>query len=63
VIFNLELETKKGRWIIYAEPSAIISTTKIHPGEPNEPDEGECLFQSQMWVKGTLLHFIVDIGI
>jgi hypothetical protein len=32
-------------------------------GEPNEPEEGECLFHSQMWVKGTPLHFIVDSGI
>jgi hypothetical protein len=53
---------KKGRYIIDVEPSAIVSTTKIHPGEPNEPEEGEHLFHSQMWVKGTLLHFIVVRG-
>jgi hypothetical protein len=28
--------------------------------ELEEPEEGECLFHSQMWVKGTPLHFIVD---
>jgi hypothetical protein len=28
--------------------------------EPDEPEEGEHLFHSQMWVKGTPLHFIVD---
>jgi hypothetical protein len=53
---------ERGRQIIDAEPSATIATTKLQPGEPNEPEEGECLFYSQMWVKGTLLHFIVDSG-
>jgi hypothetical protein len=32
------------------------------PSEPEEPEEGECLFHSQMWVKGALIHFIVDSG-
>jgi hypothetical protein len=49
-----------GRQIIDVEPSAIVATTKLQPGEPSEPEEGECLFHSQMWVKGTPLHFIVD---
>jgi hypothetical protein len=43
--------------------SATVATTKIHPNELDEPEEGEHLFHSQMWVKGTLLHFIVDRGI
>jgi hypothetical protein len=43
-------------------PSATVATTKVQPGEPDEPEEGECLFHSQMWVKGTPLHFIVDSG-
>jgi hypothetical protein len=55
-----ESEPKKGRQIIDAKPSATIATTKIHPSEPDEPEEGECLFHSHMWVKGTPLHFIVD---
>jgi hypothetical protein len=55
-----ELELERGRWIIDVEPSASVSTTKIQPGEPDKPEEGERLFHSQMWVKGTLLHFIVD---
>jgi hypothetical protein len=55
-------EPERGRWIIDVEPSAIISTTKLQPGEPDEPEEGECLFHSQMWVKGILLHFIIDSG-
>jgi hypothetical protein len=57
-----ESEPEKGRQIIDAEPSATIATTKIHPGEPDEPEEGERLFHSQMWVKGTPLHFIIDSG-
>jgi hypothetical protein len=57
-----ESEPEKGRQIIDVEPSATIATTKIHPGEPDEPEEGEHLFHSQMWVKGTPLHFIIDSG-
>jgi hypothetical protein len=48
--------------IIDAEPSATISTIKLQHSEPGRPKEGEHLFHSQMWVKGTLLHFIVDSG-
>jgi hypothetical protein len=33
---------------------------KIQLEEPTDPKEGEHLFHSQMWVKGTPLHFIVD---
>jgi len=44
--FDSESEPEKGRQIIDVEPSAIISTTKIHPGEPDEPEEGKCLFHS-----------------
>jgi hypothetical protein len=57
-----ETEPERGRWIIDTEPSATIATTKLQPGEPDEPEEGERLFHSQMWVKGTPLHFIVDSG-
>jgi hypothetical protein len=46
--------------IIDADPSAIVATATIQPKEPTDPEEGERLFHSQMWVKGTLLHFIVD---
>ena len=45
------------------EPSANISTTKIQPSEPDEPEEGKRLFHSHMWVKGTSLHFIIDSDI
>jgi hypothetical protein len=57
-----ELEPKKGRQIIDAELSATISTTKVNLGEPDEQEEGECLFNSHMLVKGTPLHFIIDIS-
>jgi hypothetical protein len=59
---NSELEPKRGRQIIDTEPSATVATTKLQHGEPDEPKEGEHLFHSQMWVKGTPLHFIVDSG-
>jgi hypothetical protein len=37
-------------------------TTTIQPEEPEDPEEGEHLFHSHMWVKGTPMHFIVDSG-
>jgi hypothetical protein len=53
--------TGKGQ-IIDADPTAIVVTATIQPEEPTDPEEGEGLFHSQMWVKGTPLHFIVDSG-
>jgi hypothetical protein len=53
--------TGKGQ-IIDADPTAIVATAAIQPEEPTDPEEGECLFHSQMWVKGAPLHFIVDSG-
>jgi hypothetical protein len=49
--------------IIDTDPTAIVATATIQPEEPTDPEEGEHLFHSQMWVKGTPLHFIVDSGI
>jgi hypothetical protein len=60
--FDSESEPERGRQIIDTEPSATVATTKLHPGEPDEQEEGERLFHSQMWVKGTPLHFIIDSG-
>jgi hypothetical protein len=57
-----ESNPERGKRIIDVEPSATVATTKVQPSEPEEPKEGECLFHSQMWVKGILLHFIVDRG-
>ena len=52
----------KGKKIIDAEPSTTMAINKIQKNEPEYVEEGECLFHSQMWVKGSLLHFIVDSG-
>jgi hypothetical protein len=60
--FDSKSELERGRWIIDTEPIATIATTKLHPGESDEPEEGKHLFHSKMWVKGTPLHFIVDSG-
>jgi hypothetical protein len=55
-------ENTDRRQIIDADPTAIVVTATIQPEEPTDPEEGEHLFHSQMWVKGTPLHFIVDSG-
>jgi hypothetical protein len=60
---NSKPEPERGRWIIDAKPNATIATTKLQPSEIDKLEEGECLFHSQMWVKGGPLHFIVDSGI
>jgi hypothetical protein len=62
VDYESESEPKRGRRIINAEPSATVVTTKLQPGEPDKPKEGERLFHLQMWVKGSLVHFIVYSG-
>jgi hypothetical protein len=51
-----------GKNIIDVEPSTTCTTTKFQPGEPEELEEGEHLFHSQMWVKGAMLHFIINSG-
>jgi hypothetical protein len=53
--------TGKGH-IIDVDPTAIVVTAIIQPEEPTDPEDGEHLFHSHMWVKGTPLHFIVDRG-
>jgi hypothetical protein len=60
--YEFESEPERGIQIIDVEPSAIVATTKLQLGEPDDPEEGQCLFHSQMWVKGTLLHLIIDSG-
>jgi hypothetical protein len=34
-----EPEPERRIWIIDVEPIATVSTTKLHLGEPNEPEE------------------------
>jgi hypothetical protein len=55
-------ENTSKRQIIDADPTAIVATAAIQPEELTNLEEGECLFHSQKWVKGTPLHFIVDSG-
>jgi hypothetical protein len=50
-------ENNGRRQIIDADPTATVVTTTIQPEEPTDPEEGEHLFHSQMWVKGTPLAF------
>jgi hypothetical protein len=61
-VSDSDSENNKRRQIIVVEPTATITTTTIRPEEPEDPEEGERLFHSQMWVKGTALHFIVYSG-
>jgi hypothetical protein len=35
--FNFDSEPERGRRIIDAEPCATIATTKLRPGEPDDP--------------------------
>ena len=41
-----ETEPERGRKIIDMEHSTTIATTKLHPSEPDKPEEGEGLFHS-----------------
>ena len=52
----------KGKQIIDAYPSAIVATTNLQREDLEDPEEGEHLFHSQMWVKGSPLQFLVDSG-
>ena len=60
LIHNLILKNNDKGQIIDMDPTAIVATATIQPEEPTDPEEGECLFHSQMWVKGTPLNFIFD---
>ena len=57
--YESELEPNKGndkgKTIIDVEPSATVATTKIQKIEPKDPEEGECLLHSQMWMKASPL--------
>jgi hypothetical protein len=46
VVFDSESKIYKGKHIIDVEPISIVITTKFHPIEPEEPEEGESLFHS-----------------
>jgi hypothetical protein len=53
-------ENMENRQIIDTDPTTTVATKTIQPEEPVDLEEGELLFHSHMWVKGTPLHFIVD---
>eukprot|EP00253_Pinus_taeda_P018604 PITA_18604 len=55
-------ENDKGKQIIDVEPNATVATMKIQKEDLEDLEEEEHLFHSQMWVKGSLLQFIVDSG-
>jgi hypothetical protein len=57
---EFDSENTGKRQIIDTNPTTIVVTTTIQPQEPTDPEEGEHIFHSHMWVKGTPLHFIVD---
>ena len=59
---KLDKGNDKGNQIIDAEPNAIGATTKIQKEEPEDPEEAQHLFHSHMWVKGSMVQFIVDNG-
>jgi hypothetical protein len=50
------------RQIIDIDPTATVATITIQLEEPTDPEEGESLFHSHMWVKGIPLNFIIDSG-
>jgi hypothetical protein len=60
---EFDYENTRKRQIIETDPTAIVVIATIQLEELTDPKEGEHLFHSQMWVKGTPLHFIFDSGI
>jgi hypothetical protein len=50
----------RGKKIIDVDPNATVATMKIQKEEPEYPKEVERLFHSKMWVKRSLLQFIID---
>jgi hypothetical protein len=57
---NPDLENTGRRQIIDINSIANVMPTIIQLEELTDPEEGNHLFHSKMWVKGTPLHFIVD---
>jgi hypothetical protein len=57
---DFDSNDNKRRQIIHVEPTTTVATATIQPEEPEDLEEGEHFFHSQMWAKGTPMHFIVD---
>lgn len=64
LVTKLKASDSNAYFDFVAEPhkgnDTTISTTNVQKTEPKDPKEGECLFHSQMWVKASLLQFIID---
>jgi hypothetical protein len=45
---KFDSENTGKRQIIDVDPIAIVVTAAIQPEEPTDPEDGECLFHSQM---------------
>jgi hypothetical protein len=56
LVSDFDSDNNKRRQIINVEPTMTIATATIQPEELEDPEEGECIFHSQM------LHFIIDSG-
>ena len=56
---ELDKGDDKGKHIIDVDPSGFFATTKLQREDPEDPKEGERLFHSQMWVKGSQLQFLI----
>jgi hypothetical protein len=59
---DFDSDHNKGKHIIDVELTTTIAAKTIQLEEPKELQDEEHLFHSQMWVKGTPLHFIVERG-
>jgi hypothetical protein len=59
---KFDVENNGRRQIIDIDLTAIVATTTIQLDEPSDLEERDHLFLSKFWVKGILLHFIVDNG-
>jgi hypothetical protein len=55
-----ESNPKGGKQTIDVQSNDTVATTKVHPSELEEIEEGEHLFHLHLWVKGAPLHFISD---
>jgi hypothetical protein len=47
---DFDSEPKKGKWIIDIEPYVTMATKNVQLEELEEPEEGESLFRSWMWL-------------
>jgi hypothetical protein len=50
-----ESNPEGGKQIINVEPSAMITTTKVWPSEPEEPEEGNASFTRRCGSRGLRL--------